>query len=250
MASTLKDLGLLCVQESTRVLGSLEFEAPINVTADNEFDGECSIGAFTYINAHGHFYGTKIGRYCSLANWIISGPGEHDTSGFSTHPFSFDWPDVAGGLGSFEEYRKILVKQPVDWVPAPAASNAIAIGHDVWIGTRVVILKGVTIGHGAVIAAGAVVTRDVAPYTIVGGVPAKPIRRRLEESVANALLELEWWNYDMSAVSNRVDYRQPMQVVDFMRSARDKGELQKFRPTTTWIERKGDAYNIRRAVSA
>ena len=71
----------------------------------------------------------------------------------------------------------------------------ILIGNDVWIGYEAVILSGVTIGDGAIVAARSVVTKDVPPYTIVGGVPAKPIRRRFDRETIDALLELRWWDW-------------------------------------------------------
>ena len=80
----------------------------------------------------------------------------------------------------------------------------IIIGNDVWIGFEAVILAGVTIGDGAIIGARAVVTKDVPPYTIVGGVPAKPIKKRFDEEMIELLLEIQWWNF------------QPEQLVEFL----------------------------------
>lgn len=80
----------------------------------------------------------------------------------------------------------------------------LVIGSDVWIGSRAVILPGITIGHGAVIAAGAVVTKDVAPYTIVAGVPARPIRRRFPQETADLLLASRWWEWDDETIRARL----------------------------------------------
>ena len=77
----------------------------------------------------------------------------------------------------------------------------IVIGNDVWIGYEAVILSGVTIGDGAIVAARSVVTRDVPPYTIVGGVPARPIRRRFDQETIDALLELRWWDWPLEKLS-------------------------------------------------
>jgi acetyltransferase-like isoleucine patch superfamily enzyme len=81
----------------------------------------------------------------------------------------------------------------------------ITIGHDVWIGRRAMIMSGVTIGNGAVIGAGAVVTRDVAPYSIVGGVPAKLIRFRFEQPTIDALQRIRWWDWPDDDIRSRVD---------------------------------------------
>ena len=80
----------------------------------------------------------------------------------------------------------------------------IVIGNDVWIGYEAVILSGVTIGDGAVIGARAVVTKDVPPYTIVGGVPAKPIRMRFPEEVVAALQKLQWWNWPRERIAKNI----------------------------------------------
>ncbi len=79
--------------------------------------------------------------------------------------------------------------------------GGIVIGNDVWIGYEAVILSGVTIGDGAIIGARAVVTKDVPPYTIVGGVPARPIRRRFPDEAVEALLALKWWNWPLKRLS-------------------------------------------------
>ena len=80
----------------------------------------------------------------------------------------------------------------------------IVVGNDVWIGYEAVILAGVTIGDGAIIGTRAVVTKDVPPYTIVGGVPAKPIRRRFPEETAEKLLELQWWNWSRERIAEHI----------------------------------------------
>ena len=80
----------------------------------------------------------------------------------------------------------------------------IVIGNDVWIGFEAVILSGVTIGDGAIIGARAVVTKDVPPYTIVGGVPARPIRKRFSEEVISKLSELQWWNWSEERIRENI----------------------------------------------
>jgi virginiamycin A acetyltransferase len=247
MATTLQDIGMVCAQDRTRLLGALEFEGPINVTLENEFSGECAIGAFTYINPFGNYANMRVGRYCSLAQWIIAGPGQHNTSFFSTHPFVFDPDDGTAKLGCYESYQRILGKTRLvpEYVPRTVRNTRVIIGHDVWIGTRVILMQGVTVGHGAVIAAGSVVTRDVEPYTIVGGVPAKPIRKRFEQAIIDDLLELKWWDYDMADVSNKVNYGNPREVIEFMRKAQRANRLRPFTTNCVRIERMGNDLKVR-----
>jgi len=245
--STLKEIGLLCNEASTAVSGTLEYESPINISGNNQFNGNCSVGAFTYINPFGVFTGTQLGRYCSVGEWVIAGLGQHNTSYFSTHPFVYDPNGASSGLFGFEQYQNILGNTPITAQRKSRSllSSSIVIGNDVWIGTRAIIMGGVRIGHGSVIAAGSIVTRDVDPYCIVGGVPAKPIRQRFDPGTVKKLLELEWWNYDMSQVSNRVDYGDPDQVIEFMNDALKQGQLRKFSTSKMRIEKTGNAYNVR-----
>lgn len=245
MALTFHDCGIQCQQPPQAE--TLRYEAPINLGAGNYFQGTCSVGAFSYIVGSGMFAHTSIGRYCSIAQAVCAGPGQHATHGLSTHPFTNDPLDATAKLSSFEEYRRIIGHRsfsPSPDAPRRAAAPAIKIGNDIWIGTRAIIMEGVTIGDGAVIAAGAVVTRDVAPYSIVGGVPAHPIRSRFPAKVIDQLLELKWWNYDMAHVSNQVDYGNVQSVIDFMRERLDAGSLPDLTPKRWEMKRNEKGYNF------
>jgi acetyltransferase-like isoleucine patch superfamily enzyme len=125
-----------------------------------------------------------IGNYCSIAGEvaILIDPQHH-----------VEW------VTTFPIQAKLLEDR--SWSDgSPRASGPVTIGHDVWIGFRVTILGGCTIGDGSVIAAGSVVKDDVEPFMIVGGVPAKPIRRRFDERVCDELSRLRWWDLNPSEV--------------------------------------------------
>lgn len=123
------------------------------------------IGAYTYICPNSSIQNATIGRYCSIAPDVVIGPGRHPLGGFSTSPVFYrkDNPLGESFVSENTEFAEYL---------------PVIIGNDVWIGTRAIILDGVKIGDGAVVAAGAVVTKDVPPFAIVGGIPARQIGER------------------------------------------------------------------------
>lgn len=166
------------------------------------------IGAFTFYNDFVHdprdfqrnnvlyhypINGDKlrIGKFCSIACGakFLFNSANHTLGSLSTYPFPLFYEAWEHGMS-----------------PAEAWDNKgdIVIGNDVWIGYEAVILAGVTVGDGAVIGARAVVTKDVPPYTIVGGVPAKPIRKRFSEAETARLLALKWWDWPIETIASRL----------------------------------------------
>ncbi|MDX3526866.1 CatB-related O-acetyltransferase [Streptomyces sp. ID05-39B] len=133
-----------------------------------------------------------IGRYCAIAagtRFLMAG-AEHPTMGASTYPFT-----MFGG----EWAEKTL-----DVVTSMPSRGDTVVGNDVWFGHRSTVLPGVRIGDGAIIAAGAVVTADVPPYTIVGGNPARPIRQRFDDADIARLLRAAWWDWPVGLVTEHV----------------------------------------------
>lgn len=97
-------------------------------------------------------------------------------------------------------YRHHDIRELLEW-PIDDYKKTVVIGNDVWIGSNAIVLQGVTIGDGAVVAAGAVVTKDVPSYTVVGGVPAKVIKKRFDSSIEKRLKESQWWNKDIKDIA-------------------------------------------------
>ena len=130
----------------------------------------------------------KIGKFCSIACGakFIFTSANHKMASLSTYPFPI----------FFAEWGLDAKNIRDDW----DNKGDIVVGSDVWIGYEAVILSGVHIGDGAIIGARAVVTKDVAPYTIVGGVPAKPIRRRFDDETIEKLESLRWWDWDAEKI--------------------------------------------------
>lgn len=133
-----------------------------------------------------------IGKFCSIACGakFLFNSANHAQASLSTYPFPI----------FFEEWDL----DPGHVADAWDNKGDIVVGSDVWIGYEAVILAGVTIGDGAIIGARAVVTRDVPPYTIVGGIPAKAIRRRFDERTVEALQKLKWWEWPVEKIRRHI----------------------------------------------
>lgn len=150
-----------------------------NVTLTN-----VELGDFSYISFNTSISKTKIGKFCSIGPDCKIGLGKHPSKNFvSTHP------------AFFSPHRRAQVT----FVETEYFSETenIEIGNDVWIGANVIVIDGVKIANGVIVAAGSVVTKDIPPYAIVGGVPAKVIRYRFDKEEIQKLLEMKWWDRDM-----------------------------------------------------
>jgi phosphonate metabolism protein (transferase hexapeptide repeat family) len=145
---------------------------------------ESEIGDYSYVMEDGDIVYSHIGRFCSIARQTRINPGQHPVQRASQSHFTYRaslYFDGEADEAAFFDWRR---------------SSRTHVGHDVWIGHGVVVMGGVSVGTGSVIGAGSVVTRDVAPYTIVAGVPARPLRARFPAPVAERLMALAWWDWD------------------------------------------------------
>jgi len=158
---------------TVRVEGTLVAGAPVY------FHGDCSVGARSYFGGSAQVFSSDIGRYCSIADGVAIGARTHRTDRLSTHP------EIGG---------------------EPDEHHRVQIGHDVWIGLRAIVMPGITIGNGAVVGAGAVVTKGIPPYAVVAGVPAQVLRFRFDERTIDRLQTVAWWRYQIDRLDPPPDY--------------------------------------------
>lgn len=165
------------ILNSADISHKVNFGSNIEVGKNTFIDQNCEIGSYTYIGKNCNITKSSIGRFCSIANNVSIGQGEHDLSQISTSSIFYK--------NSYEELTK----------------NPCVIKNDVWIGMDTIILRGVIIENGAVIGANSVVTKNVPPFAIVAGSPAKIIRYRFDEKKQKEILDSSWWLKDLGGAN-------------------------------------------------
>lgn len=162
------------------------------------------IGDYSYCDRYCDIANASVGKFANIASFVRIGATDHPLDRASLHHFMYRsaayWPDAA---------------DDADWF-ARRRARRVVIGHDTWIGHNAQIKPEVTVGHGAVVASGAVVTRDVPAYAIVAGVPARVIRMRLPEDLAERMIALAWWDWDHARLRMALDDFRKLSVADFL----------------------------------
>jgi acetyltransferase-like isoleucine patch superfamily enzyme len=174
----------------------ITFEAPARINRGTlEVFRSLRIGAFSYLRSGILRNLSNIGRYCSIGPNVIIGEAEHPTTWLSTSPAQYSLEQFA-----FFEDRDAVSKRLVKRHDNAKASPC-QIGNDVWIGANVIIRNGVKIGDGAIVGANSLVLRDVPPYSVVAGSPAKLFRKRFSDEVIDNLLKLRWWEFHINSLA-------------------------------------------------
>lgn len=203
--------------------GKLKMELP-SVVSQIDFRGINTFGAFSYGNMGVLIYNSDIGRYCSIGHDVLIGPSEHPIDQLSSHCFIFN---DKGTFGYSPEFNEIVVEFPIT-----QDKNRTILGNDVWVGAKSFIKRGVQIGDGAIIGANSTVVKDVAPYTVVAGSPARMIKKRFPDKTINALVKLKWWNYKLD--NKIIDIKSFAHIDDLIFEINNKINsdlLKKFEPT-------------------
>jgi acetyltransferase-like isoleucine patch superfamily enzyme len=169
----------------------LSFDDSVALGKEHNFHGnnkvkKCTIGINSYVSYNSIIYHTKIGKYCSIGPNVVIGYGDHPLDKISTSPNIY----LNESLFTDTEIENFLEPH----------FKQVNIKNDVWIGANVYIKNGVTIGNGAVIASGSVVIKNVLDYEIVGGIPAKLIRRRFSQEIIQLLMQINWWDLEINSL--------------------------------------------------
>ncbi len=180
----------------SKILHKPKIDKTASIAGTPIYIGPVKIGKYTFLNGEAYLEHVDIGSYCSIGRDLRIISGNHDMNEFSTYPF---W--------AFNKKTPFIKFHSVGAAEAELVTESkhTMIGNDVWIGSFVSIIGGVTVGTGAVIGANSVVTKDVPPYAIVAGCPAKVIRYRFGEEKIKKLLNSEWWDYDAETLVREWD---------------------------------------------
>jgi len=164
-----------------------------------------SLGDYSYLGENCEVADAVIGKFTAIANSVRIGAPNHPMGRPSQHRFTY-----------VPEYYEPTAARDRDFF-ADRRGDRVVVGNDVWIGHAAILLPGVSVGDGAVIGAGAVVSRDIEPYTIVGGVPARPIRKRFDDKVVDSLRRIAWWDWPDELIFGRLEDFRSEAIAEFCR---------------------------------
>lgn len=169
---------------------------------------ECEIGDYSYLIRQTEAWCTKIGKFSNIASHVRINATNHPMWRATQHHFTYRAGDYFEDAENEQEF--------FDW----RRNHEVRIGHDTWIGHGAIIMPGVCIGNGAVVGSGAVVTKDVEPYAIVGGSPARVIRMRFDDELVEGLEKLAWWDWSHTVLRERLTDFRNLQAIDLVKKYR------------------------------
>lgn len=161
-------------------------------------------GDYSYTDRFADIANADVGRFCNIASFARIGATDHPMNGASQHHFLYRSDDYWDDAEPWADFF------------AARAARLTTVGHDVWIGHMAMIRPGLSVGHGAVVAMGAVVTHDVAPYVVVAGNPARVIRERHPPDIAARLIRIAWWDWDHDRLRAALEDFRNLSAADFL----------------------------------
>lgn len=183
----------------------------------------CTIGSYSY--SHSAMpVDAVVGRYCSIAKGLQVLVTQHPVSRFTTSSATYD-----NYFAIYKNAKEVKQSKFISVAREAFNKKSLTIGNDVWIGQNVTIQRGIKVGDGAIVGANALVTKDVPPYAIVGGNPAKIIKYRFPNDIINELLQLKWWNYTFTDF----DFKADIEIREFIKIIKEKiknQELVEYKP--------------------
>lgn len=236
----------VCIDEGNNKVIDFRYERPAMIHGHRL--KSCSMGAFGFYNAAGlaSAYRTHFGRYSQVGESTIIGPPEHPMTMFSTHPFAFSRPSHMPRMYQMPEFARLSPDEDAGpaWADTETATETY-VGHEAYVGAGSFVKRGVRIGHGAVIGARSVVTRDVPPYAIVIGSPARILRYRYPDALIERFLKLQWWLYDLAPHKKAVDWTRSEATLDYFEQKLADGQLDVLRPPTFSIRPGASGYDLK-----